>query len=350
MRPAQPDSGTSERKDAVRRCLESRGASFLIDIVAQTGLDSRVVQRILWEMIWSGEVTHDYFKLLRSGKPPVVREPKSPPALRYPTDRRRFYRDRTRIAKTFGKWGLSQAPAGGLSPFSGPGRWTLLSPLAPHEADEQESLEIYARILLERYGVVAKDLVQRTGEPGVVWGDLYEVYQRMELSGEIERGYFVDGLAGAQFGLPEAVDDLMDRSRMGSMRREPDRHPILVNACDPAYLYSSAGPFDVGFGRVTRLPSNYAVLIDGHPALTIELGSGTLAVRDDLSPDDAAIAIPTLKHLLDAPWPVRPYRRIELTSLGSGPIAGSPVEDLLTTIGFEHQGSRMVLWSADRRA
>ncbi len=334
MGAPRPDGNASAHKDTVRRCLERRGASFLIDIAAETGLDSRLVLRLLWEMIWTGEVTHDYFKLLRSGKPPVISEPKSPPDLSRGVDRRQFYRTRTRIAKTFTH-----------SAGSNPGRWTLLSGLA-QSVDEHVSLEIYARILLERYGVVAKDLAQRPGEPDLLWGDLYGIYQRMELSGEIERGYFVEGLAGAQFGLPAAVDDLMGRTGVGSMRLESDKHPVLINSCDPAYLYSSAGPFDAGFGRFNRLPSNYAVLMNGHVALTVELGSGTLRIRDDLAEEDVAMAVSSLTHLLDSPWPVRGYRKVELRGFGSGPIEGSRVEDLLLGVGFERESKGMALWSS----
>ncbi|HEX2999268.1 MAG TPA: hypothetical protein VHR86_03420, partial [Armatimonadota bacterium] len=61
-------------------------------------------------------------------------------------DKKQFYRSRSRIARTFIN-----------APTSNPGRWVLLSTLTRQGADEQESLEIYARILLERYGIVAKD-------------------------------------------------------------------------------------------------------------------------------------------------------------------------------------------------
>lgn len=332
LRAAGPERGVSPERDAVRRCLEERGALFLIDITAETGLDSRMVQRTLWEMIWAGEVTHDFFKLLRAGRPPVVTAPKQERARGGAADRRQFYRSRTRIAKTFAH-----------PPDRNPGRWVLLPSLSRHEPEEGESLEILARVLLERYGVVAKGLVQRPGEPDVLWGDLYAVYQRMELAGEIERGYFVDGLAGAQFGLPEAVDELLGRSRPGLARPAEDGQAILVNCCDPAYLFATSGPFDTGFGRLNRLPSNYAVLLDGLPAITVELGSGTLGVREGLDPEALARGVSALTRLMDSPWPVRPYRKVMISSLGSEPIEGSPVEPLLRSAGFEHESGGLVL-------
>ncbi len=350
------DAPTSPELDAVRDSLKKRGASFQIDIALATGLDGRIVQRALWELLWRGEVTHDYLKVVRAGKPaasplilstskdgegPGVRSSSSPlfsgEGQGVRSDRRQFYRTRSRIAKTFTH-----------PPERNPGRWALLSSLAQHEVDEQESVEICARVLLERYGIVAKNLVQRPGEPELPWASLYRVYQRMELAGEIQRGYFVEGLSGAQFGLPEAVDELTGRY---ARRAEADAQPVLLNSCDPAYLFSTAGPFAPqdsasDFGRVTRLPSNYAVLLGGLPALTLELGSGTLGIRQDLGSVELASCIATLAHLLDSPWPVRPYRKVPLTRLGDVPLIGSPVETALRAAGFEPEGAGLVLRSS----
>ncbi|MCE5323635.1 DEAD/DEAH box helicase [bacterium] len=326
------DIEVSRDKEKVLRCLKDRGASFVIDIVAETGLDSRVVGRALWEMIWTGEVTHDSFKILRSGKPPAVSSPKPAASLSYPTDRRQYYRSRSRIAKSFGR-----------QPASSHGRWSLLSSLVGAGQDERESLEIYARVLLERYGVVAKDIVNRPGEPDTAWGDLYQIYQRMELAGEIERGYFIDGLGGAQFGLPEAVDTLMGRSRIGQLTTT-EKNAVLINACDPAYLFSSSGPFDIGFGRLARLPANYAVVLNGLPVISLEMGSKTLRIRDGLCDDDTVLAISALVHLVDSPWPVRPFRKVEISQFDNTSIIGSRVADMLESAGFEKESSRMVLW------
>ena len=328
------DANNSDQKEAVRRALKNRGASFAIDIVLDTGLDSRVVQSILWEMIWSREVTQDYFKVLRSGKPPVISSPGKVPIQPRAVDRRQFYRARSRIAKTFSN-----------PPSANPGRWVLLSSLLGDGVDRQDSLDIYARVLLERYGIVTKGIVYRTGEPDVLWNDLYEIYQRMEFSGEIERGYFVDGLDGAQFGLSEAVDELLGRSRVGYTGSDADDSPILINTCDPAYLYSAAGPFDSGCCQMNRLPSNYAVVQYGRPALAIELGSGTLTIGDDVDMTLLPQLISVLTQLMNSPWPIRPYRSVAIAALGTQPIIGSSVDDIMRSHGFEPENNKLVLRS-----
>ena len=58
-----------------------------------------------------------------------------------------------------------------------------------------------ARVLLRRYGVVFRKLLEReSGLPP--WRELFYVYRRMEARGEIRGGRFVSGFAGEQFALP----------------------------------------------------------------------------------------------------------------------------------------------------
>src|SRR6202011_3794033 len=86
------------------------------------------------------------------------------------------------------------------------GRWSLLSWGQP-DAEAQAVLQ--ALLLLQRYGVAARELALL--DPWLLpWRVLYEVLSRMELAGEVRRGYFVEGLSGAQFALPEAARMLQD--------------------------------------------------------------------------------------------------------------------------------------------
>ena len=69
--------------------------------------------------------------------------------------------------------------------------------------------------MLERYGIVARELLELESVP-LPWGALYDALNVMELTGEIKRGYFVEGCSGAQFGLPRACDELKAAIRFGS--------------------------------------------------------------------------------------------------------------------------------------
>ena len=54
--------------------------------------------------------------------------------------------------------------------------------------------------MLERYGVVSREAVASEGLPGG-FTPLYQTYKALEETGRVRRGYFVEGLSGAQFAL-----------------------------------------------------------------------------------------------------------------------------------------------------
>ncbi|HEY3056395.1 MAG TPA: DEAD/DEAH box helicase, partial [Thermoanaerobaculia bacterium] len=78
-----------------------------------------------------------------------------------------------------------------------PGRWSLL-------AEAEPDVEMQARALLRRYGVVFRRLLTRESN-AAPWRELARVYRRLEARGEIRGGRFVTGMSGEQFALPEAV-------------------------------------------------------------------------------------------------------------------------------------------------
>jgi len=160
--------------------------------------------------------------------------------------------------------------------MSAAGRWSLLSRPLDHTAhgDRSQSLsqmspavsgetkETIARILLTRYGVVFKRLLEREGLV-LPWRELLRIYHRLEARGEIRGGRFVAGISGEQFALAEAV------GMMRSIRRAPSAdHLVSVSAADPLNL---AGIVTPG-ARVTAHLSNRVLYRDGAPIAVLESG------------------------------------------------------------------------------
>ena len=117
------------------------------------------------------------------------------------------------------------------------GRWSLLPWGQP---DPEAQAVCQAALLLQRYGVVARELALL--DPWMPpWRVLYEVLSRMELAGDVRRGYFVEGLSGPQFALPEAVQLLQDL-HLPSTATAP---VVLLHSLDPANLYGCGAPFDI---------------------------------------------------------------------------------------------------------
>ncbi|HFD12658.1 MAG TPA: DEAD/DEAH box helicase [Crenotrichaceae bacterium] len=114
------------------------------------------------------------------------------------------------------------------------GRWSIL--FADSQLNKASSttndadLNYLARSLLQRYGIIFKTLLTREICHNK-WQQLLPILQRMEWSGEIRCGRFVNGQYGQQFALPEAVQQLQKQSAT-------DTHPesIIINATDPLNL------------------------------------------------------------------------------------------------------------------
>ena len=211
--------------------LESRGASFFEDLVAATGLLAAQVEEALGELVALGVATSDGFAGLRALLTPSSRRRPSPGGRR---------RGRT---VAFG--------------FEAAGRWSLITKVrtSVDATSNSSAVEEYARVLLRRYGVLFRTLLEREANP-IPWRELLRVCQRLEARGDIRGGRFVAGFSGEQFALPEAV------GRLRTVRRtEPSGQPIGISAADPLNL---AGIITSG-ERVPALATNRVVYVDGVP-------------------------------------------------------------------------------------
>ena len=177
---------------AAREVLEEiarRGAPFFADIVRGTKRLPSEVEEALWQLVAAGLVTADGFDALRS-----------------------LIDSKRRL----GEKGLRARPR------SSSGRWTLLA-----SATERIDADAFARRLLERWGVVFRDMVAReTLAPP--WRELLGALRRMEARGEIRGGRFVSGYVGEQFALPEAIEALRAARRAGD-----DGELVDVSDYDP---------------------------------------------------------------------------------------------------------------------
>jgi ATP-dependent helicase Lhr and Lhr-like helicase len=103
----------------------------------------------------------------------------------------------------------------------------------------------------------------------VPWFELLRIYRQLEARGEIRGGYFVSGVSGEQFALPEAVGLL--RSVRRTRAREGQRSPselITISAADPLNLVGilSPGP------RIAAITAHRILLRDGVPVAALKAG------------------------------------------------------------------------------
>ena len=85
------------------------------------------------------------------------------------------------------------------SVFGQMGRFFLL----PQRRERSAAAQV--QTLLDRYGIVTREIAVTEG---LIWKDLYPIFDYLEHIDEVKRGYFVDGLGGIQFARRDAVERL----------------------------------------------------------------------------------------------------------------------------------------------
>jgi ATP-dependent Lhr-like helicase len=211
------------------------------------------------------------------------------------------------------------------------------------ERDEQELAEAVARQWLARYGVVSRDWWRRE-RPSVSWREIYQELKRLEFRGEVQRGYFVTGLAGAQFALPEAVEMLR-----APLPENGAAEPVVMATSDPANVYAlplegmTVDPFSRPRGTgalIVTLSGEVVLAVEGHGRrLTIKPDSDDAAQR-------AALAA-LVSHLTSSRGPGRRHDVIVETINGE-PAAASPFARQLLASGFRNEGRVLRIYGSLR--
>jgi ATP-dependent Lhr-like helicase len=214
------------------------------------------------------------------------------------------------------------------------GRWSRV-PTTSGPADFETSTLAWAAALLDRYGILTRETAAL--DPWAPpWRELAPLLSQAEWRGELRRGYFVEGLSGVQYALPEAADGLA--ALAGS---SPASSPaFLMASLDPANLYGSNAPFDIpllegGTARLNRGPSNYLVLRGGRPIVIIEAGGKRLTGLASASEEELRAALALLPTLAG------PARRVlKVETYNAAPALASPAAPWLADLGFvrDHPG------------
>ena len=293
--------------EAIRGVL-ARSAEFWPDLVAAVGIEVADVLPVLWELVWNGEVTNDAWSPLRAkrryGMPAAERRP------------RRFSRSRVSgDVATAGRW----SPAGRL--------------FAADTASPAPDRRALAELLLERQGIVTRDGVRAEGIPGG-YGAVYGELRALENVGACRRGYFVEGLGGAQFALPGAVE------RLRELRDADESDALVLAAAEPAQPYGGVLPWPRrAAARAARVAGAHVVLLGGEAALYVERGGRSLLPLRDPDPEWLRPALTALVEWVRADR----GRRLSVERFDGRPVVESDALPLLVEAGFLAGPRRAVL-------
>jgi ATP-dependent Lhr-like helicase len=303
----------------VLESLHRHGASFVSDLAQETCLAPTTVRSCLWELVRAGLVTNDQFDVVRKGEA----EPLEPPPLRRAVAGPRLRARRPR------------------PPFRPEGRWSLIGWGRP---EPEEQALFLATLLLRRFGIAARELALL--DPLMPpWRVLYEVLDRLELSGQVRRGYFVEGLSGAQFALPEAAEQLPHPPSAAAPL-------VLLHSLDPANLYGAGAPFAMAAGGADRpflrRTGHWLVLRAGRPILLIEQQGRRLSTQPGASGDEIAQAAACLPALLERDRALAGRHKLTVESWNEEPVTASAGRPLLEAAGFVRDYQGMTLYAAWR--
>ncbi len=225
LAPEAPPFERNALHIAIEDHLRRAGASFLVAIEDAAHAPRADVIAALWDLVWAGVVTNDTFAPLRSLAAPAHR--------------------RTSGHAAFG------------------GRWSLVESLGP-QPTATAAAHARATALLDRWGIASR-AAARADEIAGGFAGVSDVLRAMEDAGTVRRGYFVEGLEGAQFAWPGAIDRL----------REPPRgqRVDVLSVVDPACAWGSALPWpelrDPGLRPARRVGASI-VQVAGVLALWVE--------------------------------------------------------------------------------
>ena len=292
--PATPSLSPVHQRLLAR--LETRGACFLVELHAAAESDAQTTHDALWDLVWAGLVTNDTFQPLRGLR---------------------------------GSRGRRRVPTAG-------GRWSCVAPALSDPPPQTERLLATARSLLARYGVVSREVAAHERVAGG-FSAIYPVLRAMEDAGQVRRGWFIDGLGGAQFALPGAVD----RLRMPRGGAEASDHVQILAADDPAQPYGGLLPWPptaLETSAPRRVSGAKVVLVGGHPILYVSRGARGLTVFRR-----ALHEATELRHGTDALRDERGYRSLRIERLDGVLPAESPSAIHLVEAGFLRDGTSLRL-------
>ncbi|HUF84687.1 MAG TPA: DEAD/DEAH box helicase [Acidimicrobiia bacterium] len=213
--------------------LRQRGACFAAALGEATGRWPDDVERAVWDGVSRGLLTCDGFGAIRA----------------------RVGGNGRSSAET-GR--LSRLRRGGRVRGAAAGRWSLVAVVPRGDNDREELAEAFAELLLNRWGVVFRDLALRESVR-FPWRDVQRALRRLEDRGLVRGGRFVSGFSGEQFALPQAAEQLV---HVRKLPRAGER--VVVNATDPLNLVGVVVPGD----GVPAVRTRRVTYVDGVPEET----------------------------------------------------------------------------------
>jgi ATP-dependent Lhr-like helicase len=291
----------------------------------------------LWEEVWKGSLSSDSWepvrKALETGFSSVELNSSA-----YPETGRRAYRIPRALRE---RWRTGPPVRGNWFSLSGDS-WNpqnSLNPEKPGPLEEEELNRERIRLLLDRWGLLARPFLEREA-PLLSWSKLLPAMRRMELAGELVAGRFFCGVNSLQFASPRIAMELEEA--------EAERSIYWMNAADPASPVGLAVQGIMANNQKTenplvcRIPSS-RLCFRGTELLAVS-NRNAQELEILISPNDPDIAeilafvkFPRIRKIL-------PENKIVIEKINGASAASCAYYSTLTALGFVKDRGKLVLW------
>jgi ATP-dependent Lhr-like helicase len=309
-----PDDTGDDATSAVLVFLKENGASFLADMEEGLQQSRSVLMKALKELLLRGKISCENYDVLNFLN----------------------RRDRPATGRAAARKRASEAM------HLGGGRWFRIDTFGVQgrKLSRTDAAALQARLLLGRYGILVKEFYRF--EHGLLpWYEIFQALKTLEWQGEIRRGYFISGLSGIQFALPEAAARLEDLS---SEYEEPAFF-CLINVLDPALPFGGNIPWPVEFGqKIIRLPGNHLGFACGRPVVYTENYFSRWYFRQDIGRKDIEAMVDLTRNWQALPDMFRLKKSITVETIGDQAAAHHPLSRCFLAAGYEKDETRLVLW------
>ena len=295
----------ADHEDVVGLFRDKTGGYEFQQLMSNSPMKMDEFNEKFWDAVWAGLLTSNSLNTLKRAFDSQFK-------LAIP-QRRRISRKRT----------LSRTHSIGW-----PGVWTLAQTDDSEESSEIELLELTkdkCRRLLERYGVVCREIANREGGE-FSWASLFAGFRLMELAEEVVAGLFISEFSGPQFAIREAVDSIS--------RSNFHKGAFWVSAFDPI------SPAGLGIDDIripTRRLGNHLGYADGELMIVSESFGRTLSIYSELSNEHLAALLNQLPTIVND-------RRIVIEKINGVEVLKSDFLDLVSnTLPFRRDHKQIYL-------
>ncbi|MCK5570954.1 MAG: ATP-dependent helicase, partial [Spirochaetes bacterium] len=283
---------------------DERGRFSFRDILDYSGISTQKLTDLLWEKTWKGEIFNDSWGSVRKG---ILTGFKGQDVTGNGQSGRRG---------KINRWKTS-------SPISGSWYPPGYKPQEPDIIEEEELIKDRVRQLLQRYGILFRELLDRELS-FMKWPEVFRTLRIMELSGEVLGGHFFSGISGLQFISHRAFRLLKNGLSEDAV--------YWMNACDPVSI-CGVKLEGLPYRLPSRLSSNH--LIFHGPNLVLVSRKKGREVQFFVPPADSHIMkyLDFFKTLINRDFMPEPDIKVE--KINGLPVDRSPYRGIFISFGFK---------------